>query len=161
SRRNAMGGTNGEGRLTKSFPVFDCDAHINDPDDIWTKYVDRRYADLVRQAYWKDGHQTVLNGRTSVIGGAGYAFPAYKPICGAGPQMNKKILRKLQQVPLAPEEKKYVEHQGAYDPHARLREMDLMGIDQVMIIPTMLVANFPFVDNFDAANALARGYNDW
>jgi predicted TIM-barrel fold metal-dependent hydrolase len=39
--------------------------------------------------------------------------------------------------------------------------MDLMGIDQVMIIPTMLVANFPFVENVDGAYALARAYNDW
>src|SRR4029077_11652884 len=49
----------------------------------------------------------------------------------------------------------------AYDPHARLREMDLMGIDQVMIIPTMLVANFPFIDSVDGAYGLARAYNNW
>jgi predicted TIM-barrel fold metal-dependent hydrolase len=39
--------------------------------------------------------------------------------------------------------------------------MDLMGIDQVMIIPTMMVANFPFVDSLDGAYAFARAYNDW
>jgi len=27
------------GRVTKTFPVFDCDAHINDPNEIWTTYV--------------------------------------------------------------------------------------------------------------------------
>ena len=160
-----MSGENGHGadgaRLTKDFAVFDCDAHINDPNEIWTEYLEPRYRDLVRQAYWKDEHQAVLNGRTPVIGGAAYDFPGYNPICVAGPQMNKKILRKLQQVPLTAEQKKYVEHPGAYDPHARLREMDLMGIDQVMIIPTMMVANFPFVDNVDAAYAFARAYNDW
>src|SRR5262249_31627343 len=56
---------------------------------------------------------------------------------------------------------RYLEHPGAYDPKARLKEMDLMGIDQVMIIPTMLVMNYPFIENVDAAYALARAYNDW
>src|SRR5262245_29615883 len=104
---NGHGG-NGTARLGKTFPVFDCDAHINDPAAIWTEYLDPQYRELVRQAYWKDEHQAVLNGRTPVIGGAAYDFPGYNPICVAGPQMNKKILRKLQQQPLTPEQKKYV-----------------------------------------------------
>ena len=152
---------NGHERVTKTFPVFDCDAHINDPDTIWTEYLDPAHREMVRQAYWKDDRQAVLNGRTITIGGGAYDFPGYNPICIAGPQMNKKVMRRLQQSPLDGEQKRYVEHRGAYDPHARLRDMDLMGIDQVMIIPTMMVANFPFVENVDAANAFARAYNNW
>jgi predicted TIM-barrel fold metal-dependent hydrolase len=156
-----MSGDNGQQRLTKSFPVFDCDAHINDPNEIWSEYVEPAYRELVRQSYWKDEHQAILNGRTPVIGGAGYDFPGYNPICLAGPQMTKKIARRLQQIGLTPEQKRYVEHPGAYDPRARLTEMDLMGIDQVMIIPTMMVANFPFVENVEGAYAFARAYNNW
>jgi predicted TIM-barrel fold metal-dependent hydrolase len=152
---------NGQARVTKAFPVFDCDAHINDPDEIWTQYVEPQYRDLVRRSYWKDDKQAYLNGRTPCIGGAAYDFPGYNPICLAGPQMTKKVARKLQQIGLTPEQRKYVEHAGAYDPAARLREMDLMGIDQVMIIPTMMVANFPFVESLDGARAFTRGYNDW
>ncbi|MGH7859362.1 MAG: amidohydrolase family protein, partial [Candidatus Binatia bacterium] len=100
-------------------------------------------------------------GRTVVIGGQAHDFAAYNPICIAGPGMNKKIMRKLQQMGLTPEQKKYVEHQGAYDPRARLRDMDLMGIDQVMIIPTMMVAHFPFVESAEGAYGFARAYNDW
>jgi predicted TIM-barrel fold metal-dependent hydrolase len=152
---------NGDGRLVKTFPVFDCDAHVNDPDEIWSRWVAPEHRDLVRRSYWKDEHEAVLNGRTPVIGGGSGDFPGYNPICLAGPQMSKKIARRLQQMGLAPDQKRYVEHRGAYDPAARLRDMDLMGIDQVMIIPTMLVANFPFVENVDGADALARAYNDW
>jgi len=156
-----MSTTNGHERVTKQFPVFDCDAHINDPNEIWSEYVEPEYRELVRRSYWKDEHQAYLNGRTPVIGGAHYDFPGYNPICLAGPQMSKKIARKLQQIGLTPEQKRYVEHPGAYDPNARLKEMDLMGIDQVMIIPTMMVANFPFVESVDGAYAFARAYNDW
>src|SRR4029077_6052446 len=146
---------------TKTFPVFDCDAHINDPNEIWTTYVAPEYRELVRTAYWKDETQTLLNGRTPPIGGGGYEFPSYNPICIAGPQMDKRVMRKLQQMRLTAEQKRYLEHPGAYDPKARLKEMDLMGIDQVMIIPTMLVMNYPFIENVEAAHALARAYNDW
>ena len=114
-------------RITKSFPVFDCDAHINDPDAIWRDYVEPEYRELVRQSYWKDEHQTILNGRTPVIGGASHDFPGYNPICLAGPQMSKKIARKLQQIGLTPEQRKYVEHQGAYDPKRGVKEMDSWG----------------------------------
>ena len=91
-----MSGTNGESgaprsRTTKRFSVFDCDAHINDPDEIWSRYVAPEYRELVRRSYWKDAHQAILNGRTPVIGGAGYDFPGYNPICLAGPQMTKQI----------------------------------------------------------------------
>jgi len=90
------------GRVTKTFPVFDCDAHINDPTEIWTTYVAPEYRDLVRTAYWKDDQQAMLNGRTPTIGGGGYEFPSYNPICIAGPQMNKQVMRKLQQTPSPP-----------------------------------------------------------
>jgi predicted TIM-barrel fold metal-dependent hydrolase len=159
-----MDGQNGAGaRLRKEFAVFDCDAHVNDPFEIWSDYVEPEHRELVRQAYWKDERQTLLHGIHPVIGGANYNFaPMYNPICIAGPQMNKKILRKLlTMLPLSAEQRAYLEHQGAYDPRARVREMDLMGIDQVMIIPTMLVMWYPFIDNADAARALARAYNNW
>ena len=40
----------------------------------------------------------MLNGRSVTIGGGAYDFPGYNPICIAGPQMNKKIMRSLQQI---------------------------------------------------------------
>ena len=107
--------------------MFDFDAHINDPIDIWDKYVEPEYREAVRNTYWRDDDHAVLNGRTEVMGGANNEFPTYNPICIAGPYMNKKIMRKLQQTPLTPEQKDYLEHKGATDPHARLKEMDLMG----------------------------------
>ncbi len=147
--------------MRKTFAVFDCDAHVNDPREIWTEYLEPAYRDAVRRAYWQEEHQTILNGRTIVIGGQAHDFAAYNPICIAGPQMNKKIMRKLQQMGLSPEQKRYLEHRGAYDPHARIRDMDLMGIDQVMIIPTMMVAHYPYVEDVYAAHGFARAYNNW
>ena len=48
-------------QLTKSFPVFDCDAHINDPTQIWD-YVPESKRELVRNTYWRDEREAWLNG---------------------------------------------------------------------------------------------------
>lgn len=149
-------------RLTKSFPVFDCDAHINDPEQIWD-YVPASKRDLVRSTYWRGDGEAWLNGDTPVMGGGnGHFAPSYNPICIAGPQMNKKIMRKLQaMVPLTEEQRAYVHHDGAIDPHARIREMDLMGIDQVLVIPTMVIMYLPFVTNDEGLDVFCQAYNDF
>src|SRR5690242_10701670 len=86
-------GAGEQGRLVKSFPVFDCDAHINDPLAIWRDYVAEADREAVRRFYWQDEQQTVVNGRSFVMGGQSHYFrPLYNPIHMAGPQMSKPII---------------------------------------------------------------------
>ncbi len=147
--------------MRKNFPVFDCDAHVNDPLQIWD-YVEPQYKELVRNTYWRDDKQAILNGRTRVFGGEKWMFmPSFNPICIAGPGMSKQLIRRLLFSRLDDEQRDYLEHKGAYDPHARIKEMDLMGIDAVMIIPTMMVQHFAFADNPEGAHGFARAYNNW
>lgn len=156
------------GRVRKSFSVFDCDAHINDPLQIWD-YVPASDRDLVRATYWRDERQARLNGTTRVGGGgSGEFWPAgmYNPICVGGPQMSKAILRRLiDMAPLTDEQLDYLEHKGACEPRARIRDLDLMGIDQVLVIPTKLLAHLPFADDPRGVDVLCRAYNafvaDW
>jgi predicted TIM-barrel fold metal-dependent hydrolase len=119
--------------------------------------------DLVRQTYWRNDSEAWLNDTTRVGGGGNGEFlPMYNPICIAGPQMSKKIMRKLiSMMPLTDEQREYVHHDGAIDPHARIQEMDLMGIDQVLVIPTMVIMNLPFAENPEGVDAFCRAYNDW
>jgi uncharacterized protein len=145
---------------TKTFPVFDCDAHINDPTQIWD-YVPESKRDLVRNTYWRSDAEAWLNGTQPVMGGGNGHFQGYNPICIAGPQMNKKIMRKLNTMPLSAEQKAYLHHDGALDPHARVREMDLMGIDQVLVIPTMVIMHLPFARNGEGVEAFCQAYNDF
>jgi uncharacterized protein len=148
-------------RLTKSFPVFDCDAHINDPTQIWD-YVPESKQELVRKTYWRDDSSAWLNGDTPVMGGGTGQFGGgYNPICIAGPQMNKKIMRKLNSLVLTDEQRAYVHHDGAVDGTARLKEMDLMGIDQVLVIPTMVIMNLPFATSEEGVDVFCQAYNDF
>jgi len=152
--------------VSKTYSVFDCDAHINDPLGIW-EYVPERDRELVRNTYWRDDNTAFVNGTMPTRGGGPGEFaPMYNPICVAGPQMNKKLIRKLMEMaPLDDEQRRYLEHRGAYDARARLRDLDLMGIDQVLVIPTKILANLPFAENAEGTAVFARAYNsfvaDW
>src|SRR5690348_13310566 len=103
--------------MSTTFPVFDCDAHIHDPLEIWD-YVPESKRDLVRAAYWSDRQVgTILNGkmvspvpaggRGSMMGMPGRGM--YNPITIAGPQMNKKIMRRLQVLGLDEDQRDYVD----------------------------------------------------
>ncbi len=150
-------------RITKKWAVFDCDAHVNDPLEIWERYVPASKQDLVRRTYWRDDAQCFVNGSTPCIGGGNAEFaPMYNPICIAGPQMSKQIMRRLiSMMPLSDEQRDYVRHNGAFDARARIREMDLMGIDQVLVIPTMVIMNLPFAEDAEGVEVFCRAYNDW
>ena len=151
-----------DGRMTKDFAVFDCDAHVNDPLDIWERYVPEPQKDLVRDTYWCSNAGAFVNGTTMVGGGQVVGGGMYNPICIAGPQMNKKIMRKLiSMAPLTEEQVEYLHHDGAIDPHARIHDMDLMGIDQVLVIPTMTIMNLPFAENPAGVAAFCNAYNNW
>ena len=52
-------------------------------------------------------------------------------------------------------------NEGAWDPQARLADMDAMGVDQALLYPTWFAEGFFLVHDPDVAYALARAYNDW
>src|SRR5579875_1756921 len=158
-----MKSTEADRPIEKTFPVFDCDAHINDPVEIWTEYVEPEYRERVKQSCWNPGGgSALLNGQLTVEGGHSFKAAArINPIALRGPGVNQRIQRYLRLRTLDPQQVEYLDHKGAYDPHARVRDLDLMGIDQVLIIPTMLVNAFPFIRDAVGAYGLARAYNNW
>jgi predicted TIM-barrel fold metal-dependent hydrolase len=62
--------------------------------------------------------------------------------------------------PITKEQADYLDHKGSYLPEPRLRDMDIQGIDQVMIIPTDFEA-YPWIQNAAGARAMCKAYNDW
>src|SRR5436305_274084 len=54
----------------------------------------------------------------------------------------------------------YLDHAGSYEPKPRLKDMDVQGIDQVMIIPTEIDI-YPWLEDALGAKACCRAYNEW
>jgi predicted TIM-barrel fold metal-dependent hydrolase len=84
----------------------------------------------------------------------------------AGPGLKHDIQRAINVRNLSPdtaitqEQAAYLDHQGAYDPRARLRDMDVQGIDQVMIIPSD-IDTYPWIQSAPGARAMCKAYNEW
>ena len=61
---------------------------------------------------------------------------------------------------LTQEQVAYLDHAGSYEPKPRLKDMDIQGIDQVMIIPTEIDI-YPWLEDALGAKAFCRAYNEW
>ncbi len=142
---------------TKNFSVFDCDSHIYEPPEVWDKYIPRKNRDFAKTHFYRDSDRLFLvrNSRISFRDPDTWKYPGET----WHPGLTKKIIGQTQ-----PGTKDWDEtigrNKSARDPHARLKDMDASGIDQVMIFPSTFVY-LPLVENADAAYICARGYNDW
>ena len=143
-------------RITKDFSVFDCDSHIVEPPAVWDEYVPQKQRAWIKTqfCFHTDTDLLHINGR---------AVPAARERSNAAevgwPRWNKKEVGAL--TPGTPEwQKKFGRLLGCRDPHARLKDMDAIGTDQVMLFPTWFV-RLALLRDPGAAAVLARAYNDW
>ena len=143
---------------TKDFPVFDCDSHIVEPAEVWDKYIPRGQREFAKTHLYQDMDRglRVLNGTTQFLNPLSFQYAAevWNPtvdkekiglISPADPDWDEKLGRNAIQ----------------RDPHARLREMDATGIDQVMVFPSAAMVMSGLVKNAQAAAISVRAYNDW
>jgi Amidohydrolase len=159
--------------MTKEFPSFDCDAHVTEPPWLWERakdYLTKDEFEALKGSFWFDPESNRV-----IANGLGYAGPAslFHGTAGmvnvlslAGPGVNHNIQRALnvrnlqRKNPITKEQADYLDHKGSYLPEPRLRDMDIQGIDQVMIIPTDFEA-YPWIQNAAGARAMCKAYNDW
>src|SRR5215471_17107234 len=99
----------------KRFAVFDSDSHVVEPRDVWETYLEPEYRVLGKHALWREDGKT--NSYLKVNG----------EICRD--TMNSNIPR-------------HAMNEGAWDPQARLRDMDAMGVDQTLLYPTWFAEGF-------------------
>jgi predicted TIM-barrel fold metal-dependent hydrolase len=146
---------------SKSFPVFDCDSHIVEPKEIWDEYLPRAKREYVKSQFYNP-----LVEDLKILNGKAYPYSAARSISGTASWVpgrtsaeNRKLIGTY--VPGTTEYDEKVGRVAAtWNPAARLNDMDMMGIDQVMIFPSHLVY-LPLVRAAEAATLLASAYNDW
>jgi predicted TIM-barrel fold metal-dependent hydrolase len=139
----------------KSFPVFDGDSHVVEPRDVWDKYLEPEFRALGKHALWREegahGGYLKVNGKIF------------------RDTMNSNIPRHAiwrpgmtwEQVGELDPGRRHPMTDGASNPHARLKDMDAMGVDQAFLYPTWFAEGFHLVEDPDVAYALARAYNNW
>jgi len=160
--------------MTKNFATFDCDAHVTEPPLIWERaheFLTRDELDALKQTIWWDADSRLLivNGRAGIGLGSprtGGIPGTVRVITNAGPGVKHDIQRALNvrnldsKTALTQDQVAYLDHAGSHEPKPRLKDMDVQGIDQVMIIPTEIDI-YPWLQNALGAKAFCRAYNEW
>jgi len=160
--------------MTKPFPTFDCDAHVAEPPWLWDRakeWLTHDEYEALKRSIWfdPDSKQLVVNGvANSGLGSQRiHGAPGMVNVLSlAGPGLKHDIQRAINvrnlnpKTALTAEQADYLDHKGAYEPKARLEDMDVQGIDQVMIIPSD-IDTYPWIQNALGARAMCKAYNDW
>ena len=139
----------------KRFAVFDGDSHVVEPRDVWETYLEPEYRVLGKYALWRE------DGKTNSylkVNGEMYrdTMPSNLPRHAIWrPGMTWDTIGELDP------QTRHAMTEGAWDPQARLRDMDAMGVDQTLLYPTWFAEGFHLVHDPDVAYALARAYNNW
>ena len=132
--------------MSRTYNVIDADGHVLEPPDFWPQYIDPQYRDRVpKLVVDTDGKERLLiEGR--MIGGAkGLGFAG---AIGARQGATSQDIR-------------YIEgRKGGFDPHARIPDLDLDGIDAVCLYPTLGLLSGAISDP-QLAGAVCRAYNRW
>ena len=139
----------------KRFAVFDSDSHVVEPRELWEKYLEPEFRILGRQALWReDGNlSSYLKVNGKMFRDTGNTNIPRHAIWRPG--MSWDAVGELDP------DTRHPMNEGAWDPQARLRDMDAMGVDQTFLYPTWFAEGFHLVEDPDVAYALARAYNDW
>src|SRR6204780_3337993 len=160
--------------MTKNFPTFDCDAHVTEPPWLWERakdWLSKDEYEALKNTIWYDAEsqQLIVNGKAGAGIGSqriGGAAGMVNVLSLAGPGLKHDIQRALNvrnlnpKTALTKEQAAYIDHRGSYEPKPRLRDMDVQGIDQVMIIPTD-IDTYPWLLNAVGAKAFCKAYNQW
>src|SRR5215467_15363953 len=160
--------------MSKDFATFDCDAHVTEPPWLWERaqeHLSKDELEALRNSIWfdPDSKQLVVNGFANTGLGSQriHGAPRMLNVLSlAGPGIKHDIQRALnvrnlhRKNAITREQADYLDHKGSYLPEPRLRDMDVQGIDQVMIIPTD-IDTYPWIQNAMGARAMCKAYNDW
>ena len=133
--------------MTRAYHVIDADGHILEPLSLWNDYIDPAFRDraprLIRDADGKERlliEQQVLGSKKGM--GAIGAVGARDGVV-VDDTMEYEQGRK-----------------GGFDPHARIPDMDLDGIDAAFLFPSVGLFCGAVKDPA-LAGAVARAYNRW
>jgi uncharacterized protein len=132
--------------MSRTYNVIDSDGHVLEPPNLWADYIEPAYRDRAPQLFVDSDGKERLRIEDKVLGG-----PLGLSAAGAIGARQGAASIKI----------KYVEgRKGGFDPHARIPDLDLDGIDAVFLYPTLGLLSGAVQDPPLAA-AICRAYNRW
>ena len=132
--------------------VIDADGHINEPHDLWERYLEPQYRDRAVAIH------VDTNGRERLhVGGKPSRFFTADILArGRGMGLTFKEREARSNIPY----KDSIPF-GGNDPKERIQLLDFEGLSKAFIYPTISLEWEAEITEFDLANAYSRAYNRW
>jgi len=132
--------------------VVDADGHVVEPPEMLNEYIEPKFRDRIPKYVKDEKGREWWEPRDPSVSDAQSWFPRERTLVtclpnSAGRPWNE-VLGKGFREGLA----------GAWDPHARIRDMDSEGIDVAVLYPTYALG---FVRDAALQGAVYRAYNNW
>src|SRR5256712_13557091 len=133
--------------MARTYKVIDADGHILEPLDLWDTYMDPAYRERAPRVFLDDNGKERLSiegkvlgnpkglGRLGAVGARDGSVPADTMMYADG-------------------------RPGGFDPHARIKDLDVDGIDAAFLYPSIGLFSGAVSDPKLAA-AMGRAYNRW
>ena len=139
--------------MTLPFKLVSADSHVAEPPDLWTRRIDRRFADRApRIVSLEDGDYFVVGGKlpeTPNNRAAGLGLLATRRKYTEPEGYDFGFEGRWEDVP-----------ESAYQPDRRVAELDAEGIEAELLYPTLGLNMFAISDR-DYRYACLRAFNDW
>jgi predicted TIM-barrel fold metal-dependent hydrolase len=133
--------------MARTYNVIDADGHVLEPLDLWDRYIDPAFRDRApRLVIDKDGKQRLL---------------IEEQVLGSSKGLGVVGAIGARDGTVAELDMTYADgRKGGFDPHARIPDMDLDGIDAAFLYPSLgLFAGA--IHDPQLAAAVCRAYNRW
>ena len=133
--------------MPRTYNVIDADGHVLEPIDIWDKYIDPKFRDRAPRIVRDTDGKERLDVEGQVLG----SQKGFGVIGAIGARQGE----------VEDEAMQYIDgRKGGFDPHARIPDMDLDGIDAAFLYPSVGLFAGAIKDPPLAA-AVCRAYNRW
>ena len=133
--------------MTRAYDVVDADGHILEPLDLWDNYIDPAFRERRPRFTIDENGKERLKVEGKLLGNP-------RGIGSLGSVGVRQGAVKLDSL-------KYAEgKKGGFDPHARIIDMDLDGIDAAFLYPSLGLFAGAVADP-ELAAAMCRAYNRW
>ncbi len=123
--------------------VISADSHILEPPDLWLKHIDPKFRDRAPHVEHRDGIDVFVCDDVQLV-----------PIAPASSAGNKSISARTKG------RWEEVVRKGAYDPHERMKDMQLDGLEGEVIYPTQALRMFAIKDPA-LQRAVFGAYHTW
>jgi predicted TIM-barrel fold metal-dependent hydrolase len=128
--------------------IVDADGHILEPRSVWEEYTEPAYRDRVIQIVRDNDGIDKMKINGEIRGDRNMAIAA---ACTPGGLSDPHKARTMSWDEIVP---------GGYDPHARVKDMDIEGIEVAFFYPSLWLI-YGDLDDSKLAAAACRAYNNW